>query len=76
MSKCPTGKVQHADKEAATIALAKLRQKDPEGSVGVRPYVCPRCKKWHNGHYHKRAGLMDMLGVIPGKVRRKGGGRR
>jgi hypothetical protein len=41
------GKVKHASREAAIIAMKRIR------NAGLNSYKCPRCGGWHLGTSNK-----------------------
>ena len=43
-----TGKTPHASRREAWTILKRMSR--PSDGTGLRPYRCPFCGHWHNGH--------------------------
>lgn len=43
-TKCPSGKVSHANKGSA---LQSASRQCKECAISLRVYFCPQCKGWH-----------------------------
>lgn len=60
---CPSGKIPHADREAALLHQKGLVYRNhlagqSARSKGLNPYPCPECPAWHVGHTDERVPLV------------------